>query len=207
MKKKLILLLFVVVAVFGCSKTKVNTVTNTVDTTVTTIDTPFETPFKSIFTKGIVVDSLSVVSVGSIEAGTEFFTSANGTISKLGCIAPAKNEPYQVSLWDFSTQEILATVTITPTDSLHFFYTAITPVSITANTNYMISVNTAGNGTSLPFYLLEHTNDPNLPFPFSNGSVNFVDSWGQLSASVATFPSDFPGQDFLAPVDFVFKAN
>jgi hypothetical protein len=206
MKTKLILLLFVVIAVFGCSKTKVNTVTNTVDTTVTTIDTPFETPVKSLLTKGIAIDSLDIQTGGSLEIGAEFYTSAPGTISKLGCIFPTKNQAYQVSLWDFNTQEILATVAVTPTDSLHFSYTSITPVSISANTNYIVSVNNTVNGSYTPFYVLDHTVGSSVTYPFANGSVNFVESWVALFEPITTFPTTSETA-IMAPVDFVFKAN
>jgi len=205
MKTKLILLLFVVVAACSCSKTKVNTVTNT--TTVTTIDTPFEAPVKSLFAKGGLIDSLAIYSSTNYELGSEFFTSANGTISQLGCICPTKNKAYRVSLWNFTTNQILATVLVTPTDSLHFFYTGITPVNITANVHYVISVNNSVGGVALPFYLFVQKSTPlnPLPFPYSDGDITFVNSYYEFSATTV-FP-DLNQNSYVAPADFVFKAD
>jgi hypothetical protein len=205
MKTKLILLLFVIVAACSCSKTKVNTVTNTVDTTVTTVDTPFETPVKSLLTQGRIIDSLDLETVSNLELGNEFYASENGTISKLGCICPTKNQAYRVSLWNFTTNNILATVTVTPTDSLHFFYTSITPVTITANTLYMVSINTTVNGSFLPNYFIEQKGDPTLPFPFSSGDITLLNEYFSFSP-ITVFP-DNNENDFIAPADFVFKAN
>jgi Domain of unknown function (DUF4082) len=207
MKTKLIyaLLLVIMISTFSCSKTKVNTVTTTVDTTVNLIDTPSETPMKSLFANGGIVDSLFIGGASPYELGSQFYTSSNGTISKLGCICPTKNIPYQVSLWDVTSTNIIATVTVTPTDSLHFFYANIAPLNITANTPYMISVNTSSGGNAFPYYLIINQTFTGLAFPFSAGSAVFINSFFATSTTTV-----YPGtseSDYMAPADFVFKAD
>jgi Domain of unknown function (DUF4082) len=202
MKTRLILLLFVVVSIFSCSKAKVNTVTHTVDTTVTTIDTPFETPLKSLLIKSTIIDTAidEGTGAGDYELGNQFYTSKNGQISKLGCICATKNVPYEVSLWDVTTTNIIATVSITATDSLHFFYANIAPVNITANTEYMVSVHNTAD-----FYLLFNASESNLAYPFSDGSITFTASNYSYSLTTIYPSSNYNG--YMAPADFVFKAD
>jgi hypothetical protein len=204
MKAKLLILAFLVIAAASCTKTKVDNVTNTVTDTInrTVIDTVLQMPTSSIIAKNIEVDSLPNFSIASaVEFGSEFYASDSGVISKLGCLCVTKDSIYTVSLWDFDSHALVASASITCTDSLHFIYANITPVNISANKHYIISYNTKG----LPFYLAELKGDPTLAFPFSNGSITFVNSYFAISPT-AMFPNNNEN-DYLTPADFVFQVK
>jgi len=74
------------------------------------------------------------------EAGYKFKSFKNGKITALGVRVP-NNDEYRVTLWNFDTDEVLATVYINATSQLLSFED-ITPVQISSGTNYVVSVNT-----------------------------------------------------------------
>lgn len=201
----------VVLIAISCTKTKVDTVTNTITDTVINvhhiIDTSLETPVDSIITKFSIIDSLPVYSVGSgsYEIGSEFYASDSGVITKLGCLCPVKNQTYTVSLWDFNSDTLIASANVTCVDSIHFSYASITPVYITANKNYIISYNNTVGGVGQGYYFPSLKGDSTLAFPFSDGSITFVNSYYASSTS-SVFPTNLQN-DYLAPVDFVFQVK
>jgi len=217
--KRLLLLLTIVlfIAISSCTKRKnsivtdnvVDTVTKNINDTVVNIhhiiDTGLETPIKSLITQDIQVDTATIYNGGSFEIGSEFYASDSGVITQLGLFSPEKNMPFTVSLWDFDSQVLLTSVNIICTDSLHFTYANITPVNITPNKNYLVSYNNTSSGTSYSYYISQLKTFNNLAYPFSAGSITFINSY-YLFATTSTFPTD-SGPFFLAPVDFVFQVK
>jgi len=209
LKPIFLLSLLVVFIAISCTKTKVDTVTNIITDTIThhIIDTSLETPAYSIIAKFSLIDTLPVFPVGSgsYEIGSEFYASDSGVITRLGCLCPIKDSTYKVSLWDFNSNTLLASANVTCADSTHFSYTSITPVYITANKSYIISYNNTVSGVGQGYYFPSLKSNSALAFPFSDGSITFVNSY-YVSSTSSVFPTILDN-NYIAPADFVFQVK
>ena len=177
MKKLLFPAIAIVVTltIFSCGKT----------TTPVT-----ENPAKETIDSKVVVDSAFILNNGDYEFGNQFYSSRNGMITKLGCKVASKGN-FRVSLWDFITQNQIAATTINVTDTTVFIYNSISPITITANTRYVVSLN---NG-SLPYYIYFKTPNyigPSI-YPFTSGSITYID-FREIAAAAPTFPTTVGSQ-------------
>jgi hypothetical protein len=144
---------------------------------------PSETPVKTTYTQKIVYDTVEIFP-GSYEFGYKFYSSKNGKISQLGCLAPVKGN-IRVSLWDFDSKDLITAVTIN-SDSTSFQYVDIPAVSIVANKRYVISLNSHANGVSR--YSLGRKKPSSNIYPFSSGSVTF-EALQQIESTTSKFPA------------------
>jgi hypothetical protein len=197
MKKiSLLLLCSVILFAFGCKKDKE-------EKTATTIT---ENVMESVVNKATVVDSIQTKKTGPIEFGHQFFFSRDGKITALGCRLPTKNIPYTVNLWDFDNKVLLASATVTPTDSISFSYSAITPVAVSANTKYLVSLNNFSNGEIQSFFLGTKKGGAESLYPFTEGSVTFEGVY-YIKSDTPQFPVTLnPSQAIIAGIsDFIFE--
>lgn len=132
----------------------------------------------------MVVDSVISASTGSWELGQKLFFSKNGKITKLGC-KMANTGNFRVSLWAFATKDLIAATTVTITDSTKFVYNTVSPISVTANTRYVVSVNNTYNGVGWTYYLyIKKSNTTGASiYPFTTGSVTYEALQEQSSAT------------------------
>ena len=115
-------------------------------------DTKTENPAKTTISNSLVVDSILAYGTGSYEFGNKFYSSKNGKITQLGCRMPVIGN-YRVSLWDFTTTNLITATTISITDTSQFKYNDISAVDITANTRYVVSINNRSAGVAKKYYL------------------------------------------------------
>jgi hypothetical protein len=202
MKIKLPLLSFLIVLIIASSCTKNTTVTHTIYDTTTTIDTPFQMPVKGVLDQGILVDTVIYSASPSThtEVGTEFYSSDTGTISQLGGLFAVKNQNYTVSLWDAVADTLLTSAIVTTTDTTVFAYQVITPVHISANKLYIISLNSA---PSALVNVIGSKSTSTVAFPYSIGNITFVGTYYTTSAAFPTIPIN----NFVTSADFVFKVT
>ncbi|MCB0507489.1 MAG: DUF4082 domain-containing protein [Bacteroidetes bacterium] len=186
------LMLTITLATISCTK----------DGTNTTI----ENPAKTTISNNLVVDSVVTLVNSSWEFGNKFYSSKNGKITKLGCRTPEIGS-YRVSLWDFSTQNLITATTIAITDTSQFKYNDISPVDITANTRYVISINNTSGGVAKRYYIyFNKTNITNI-YPFTTGSITY-ETVQEKSSSISIFPEVVNGNDqkyFAGIPDFQFE--
>jgi hypothetical protein len=205
MKSKLLLLFFIVtiLSTFSCKKN--TTVTKIIYDTTITIDTPYQMPVKTVIKQGILVDSVSYTNGPSTnaEVGSEFYSSDTGTISQLGGLFPVKNKNYTVSLWDVATSTLITSASVSTTDTTQFAYTAITPVHITPNKLYLISLNSGAADSVNILSQKGNTSFASLSFPYSVGNITFVGSYFTTSAA---FPN-LSANSLVTSADFVFKVT
>ncbi|HPA35441.1 MAG TPA: DUF4082 domain-containing protein [Chitinophagales bacterium] len=177
--KKLFLSLFIVAAfISGCKKDEAK---------------PFETPVKASSENKTLLDSAVIFpSFGTnYELGSKLYFTKNGTITKLGCRAGNKGT-FAVSLWDFETNNLLASTSITVTDSMHFTYKSITPVDVTMNKRYVVSMNLTSGGEAKNYWLLYKKNEAGTNiifnvFPVTTGNTVIEDS-RYAESSTPVFP-------------------
>lgn len=201
MKKiSLLLLCCIILFTFGCKKDNDKKEEETIETTIT------ENVMESVVKNATAVDSIRTMQAGALEFGHQFFLSRDGKITALGCRFPTKNIPYTINLWDFNSKALLASATVTPADSLSFSYSAITPVAVSANTKYLVSVNNFAGGAVQPFFLGTKKGGGESLYPFTEGSVTFEGVY-YVKSDKALFPDlPNPSQKIIAGIsDFIFE--
>jgi hypothetical protein len=99
-----------------------------------------ETPMKKIIQDQMIIDTNIVMENGSYEFGFKFYSSINGTITKLGCQMPEIGS-YRVSIWEYDSKNLIVATTIKSTDTTKYTYNDISPLEIIANKRYAVSIN------------------------------------------------------------------
>ncbi|MEZ5025618.1 MAG: DUF4082 domain-containing protein [Chitinophagales bacterium] len=179
------LMLIITLATISCTK----------DGTNTTI----ENPAKATISNNFVVDSFLTIVSGSWEFGNKFYSSKNGKITKLGCkMAEVGN--YRVSLWDFSTENLITSTTIAVSDTSQFKYNVISPVDVTTNTRYVISINNTSGGVAKRYYAYLKKFNATSIYPFTTGSITY-ETVQEKNSSISIFP------DFVNPGDQKYFAG
>ncbi len=159
--------------------------------------TKTETPMQKTISEQLVVDTVRVVANGSWEFGQKLFFSKNGKITKMGC-KMANTGSYRVSLWDFATKNLIAATTVTVTDSTKFIYNNVSPIDVTANTRYVLSVNNTSLLSSKLFYVYEKKSNTTRAsiYPFTTGSVTY-EAQAEKFSTTSVFPPSLITADFL----------
>jgi len=159
--------------------------------------TKTENPMQTTLNAKLVVDSVKTFANGSWEFGQKLYFSKNGNITKLGC-KMANNGSFRVSLWDFATANLIAATTVTITDSTKFTYNAVSPIAVTANTRYIISVNNTSGGTYKLYYVYrKKSNVSNASiYPFTTGSTTY-EAHAETSSATSVFPTVLPDKSFI----------
>lgn len=165
-----------------------------------------ENPTKAAIANPALVDSFVLFpSFGSFyESGNKIYFSRNGTVTKLGCRSGNKGT-FTVNFWNFETASLLASANITVSDTLQYVYKNITPITVTANKRYVISMNNNSGGSAKDYWIYYRksgpgTISPNI-YPFTSGSVTYEDVRAK-ETSTSIFP-DFT----ISPWNFICQAD
>ena len=169
---KISAVLFLVLAAISCKKEESTTIT--------------ENPMKATIAAKTVVDSFYTYQYSDFEAGFRFYPSRDGKINKLGCQMRSKGN-YLVSLWDFTTEALIASTTVNVTDTTSFFYNTISDVPIVANKNYVVSILIPSGNYYNIYYKGPSTEGVSL-YPFTTGNITIVDRRDKLGISTPSFP-------------------
>jgi hypothetical protein len=166
-----------------------------------------ETPIQATVESKLVVDTSVAFANSSWEFGNKFYSSRNGNITKLGCKMGSIGN-FRVTLWDFTTKNLIAATTISITDSSMFVYNSISPVAITANTRYLVSMNNTSGAVHKNYNLYYSKNAPNVSrYPFTSGSITF-ENVQESNSAVSVFPEAvnvFSQPYIIGLADFQFE--
>ena len=157
--------------------------------------TKTETPAKATIAAKLVVDTFGVNNNSTFEFGNKLYFSKNGSVTKLGCKMASKGN-FRVSFWDYTTQNLIAATTINVTDTTQFIYNSVSPIAVTANTRYVLSINNTISTVKMPYYVFYKYPGSATIYPFTTGSVTYENIQSKISATSA-----FP--DMLNPGDQV----
>jgi hypothetical protein len=164
-----------------------------------------ETPGKTTIEAKTKVDTLVIgTPPNPSEIGTELFFSKKGKVTALGGLFATKGN-FRVSFWEVNTKNLIVTVSINVTDTTKFTYVNIAPINVAATTGYIISINNTQDGISKNVYAAAKNPNFTTIYPFTVGSVTFVQSLAIESINPA-FPN-FALDDnvFIGISDFVFE--
>lgn len=163
-----------------------------------------ENPAKATIAAALVVDSAALSFDGSWEFGQKLYFSKNGKITKLGCRMGNKGS-FRVSLWDFTTKNLIAATTVNVTDTTQFIYNTVADIAVTANTRYVISLNTTEGATYRQYWAFFKKSNTAIIFPYTTGSVTYESN--QYSSSTSSvFPLiEYKTRFILGVPDFQFE--
>ncbi|HQV77217.1 MAG TPA: DUF4082 domain-containing protein [Chitinophagales bacterium] len=156
-----------------------------------------ENPIKKVISEKIILDSSRLFSNNTWEFGEKIYFSRNGKVTKLGCMMGNKGN-FRVSFWDAATKNLLAATTINVTDTTKFIYNSISPIDVTANTRYVISLNNTSGGTQKLYYLFSKKDESPI-FPFTSGSVTY-EAHHETNSATSVFPLPSFSNEYIAGV-------
>lgn len=146
-----------------------------------------ESPGKVAIQSKLVVDTVGIFNNGSFEFGQKIYFSRNGKITQLGCLMPSKGN-FRVSLWDFTSKDLIVATQVTITDTTTFTYADIADISVTASTRYVISINNTSGGTNKPYYkAYKKPISGSSIYPFTSKSITYESNQYKVS-NVSVFP-------------------
>ena len=156
-----------------------------------------EHPMQKITTEKSIVDSFHLFSNNNWEFGEKLYFSKNGKITKLGCMM-ANQGSFRVSLWDFTTKNLIAATTINVTDTTKYTYNSVSPIDVTANTRYVLSINNTSGGEQKLYYIArKRSNLSGNLFPFTSGSVTY-EKHHETNSAISVFPLESLSGSYLS---------
>lgn len=115
----------------------------------------------------------------TMEVGYAFTVSKKGMVYAFSAYAPVANATYTITLWDSATQQPIKQkkVTIVTKDNFQTIDFDNEAVEIQANRTYIVSMNTAINGSSQynPFYILKKDNPAEKFLPYTYKHITLVE--------------------------------
>lgn len=141
---------------------------------------------------------------GTYEYGCTFTPKVNGKVTTLSCLMP-DIDIYAITLWDSSSQKVLAAENINNNDTLFPNTKSITPVSLTAGKAYVITVKSVNKR----WFEFRMTNSGIIPYPLSGKYITLTGYlWGSTtSAGVAKFPVNKSNTYISGLADFTFQPD
>lgn len=156
---------------------------------------PTENPLQKFYqSAGLSIESISVLTPH--EFGLTFSPQVKGRITAFTVRLPLDG-PVTVTLWDYSTKNKITSATV---DVKHGEVTRkeVTPVPLTANTRYVLSVN------SERWYSRTKAGGSNVSYPVTVG--NFIyHGYAYNSGSTQTFPATASVSGVGGDVSFEFQ--
>ena len=169
---------------------------------------PFQT---AVNNKSIVNTKISYTqNTAGAETGYKLHFTTNGKITQLGAEMGTPGS-YPVSFWDFSTQQLLATVNVNVTDTTHFFYVSLpTAIDVSAGTEYALSLHLS-NEITTEHWLYSNASGTKL-YPFTTGDViadELLDMVNLPKNATPVFPSTYYAVDqyYLYDCDLVYTPS
>lgn len=167
-------------------------------------------PISYVMENQKIADSLINNYGEACELGIRFKSSAEGIIHELGLKSPV-NGLFPVSIWEVSTKKLLTTAYL-KTEKDKFVYASISPLTIAANTEYVISFNNFDQGESQRYYIAQSVDRKNI-YPFYAYGIEFMDF--RISSSTSTkYPTITPDYEQVNvpgvldfKIDFVSNSN
>ncbi len=143
---------------------------------------------------------------GPWELGLVFSSSVEGKITQIGSKMPDPGS-YRIIIWDNDTKAVLRQKTVEQSAPLTLTLENIEALSLTANKNYVISINSQSGGVNKKYGVASKTGGGDF-MPFSKGSILVLNSC-YSAVSTATFPSGAPNikSEFYGFADFTFIPN
>lgn len=157
MKKYFAIWIMALALVAGCKKES--------DSTRTEIQTY---PFRGyIEERNLLPIELMVTSPQRMEIGYHFNVTRNQSVVKLGALMPNAGT-YTVTLWDASTEEILARTSVT-VEAKQFGYAPISSVKVEPRRDYIVSINTSNENAPSNYFAHQIASAPFPLYPVQFG--------------------------------------
>lgn len=165
------------------------------------------TPLRTSIATKYPADTIYTMPANIGNFGLKFHATSPGIITQLGCRMPSPGI-YEVILFDYDANTLIAKANVVVTNGNDFAYTPISSVSIVVNKFYVVSVNNASNGVGQRYFqLFKKPTTIYSIYPFRVKQIT-IDMPFSSTGNSSVFPrsnniSDYP---FIRGVpDFVFE--
>jgi uncharacterized protein DUF4082 len=187
--KKSLLILCVAAIAISCDKDD--------DNNNTPVYQP-ESPLQGyLTTSGFNQETDEIVNGGDYEYGYRFRPTVTGAITAISVKIPDVNEALRVTIWDVATQEPIKTETFNVTSSGVAVVKAISPLALTKDKEYLISINSAD------YYEHYKTDNSNATYPISVGNIQ-ITGYAFSNGLLQTFPATTDPSYYAGDVNFTF---
>ena len=149
---------------------------------------------------GFDEDTNAVVNGGDFEFGLKFIPAVSGKMTAIIVKIPDVNTNVKVTIWDAATTDILRTELVQITSSGVDIMKTISPLNLTAGTEYMISMN------SNDWYNYTKADNSFATYPVTSGDFS-ITGYGYSSGNEQLFPSTNSTSYYAGDLSFKFQKN
>ncbi|MEZ0006092.1 hypothetical protein ABH942_001455 [Flavobacterium sp. 28YEA47A] len=159
---------------------------------------PVENPLESYYTQAGFTTTDNFINSGSYEFGLAFSPNVKGVMKAITVKLPDANPALKVTIWDYTTKEVLKTETVNVASANTLVSHPITDFVLEKDKKYMITMN------SNDWYKRHKADNTNATYPITAGNIKFLE-YRWVGGATQTFPTnvslDYNGGD----LSFDFK--
>lgn len=148
--------------------------------------------------------NITATGSGNYEYGTMFSVAKNGKITRLACKMPTAGS-YRVTLWDTASnpKAPLAQATITQSGNGVLSYGTITPVAVTTDKTYLVTIWSNTN-----WFEIRPIGGGVINYPITSGDVLLKGyRWVGTAQNPITYPTNAETTYIAGMADIEFQAN
>lgn len=159
---------------------------------------PVENPLESYYTQTGFTTTTNFINSGSYEFGLAFSPNVKGVMKAITVKLPDANPALRVTIWDYTTKEVLKTETVNVASANTLVSHPITDLVLEKDKKYMITMN------SNDWYKRNKADNTNVTYPIAAGNINFLE-YRWLSGTAQTFPTTVSANYNAGDLSFDFK--
>lgn len=159
---------------------------------------PVENPLESYYTQTGFTTTTNFINSGSYEFGLAFSPNVKGVMKAITVKLPDANPALRVTIWDYTTKEVLKTETVNVASANTLVSHPITDLALEKDKKYMITMN------SNDWYKRNKADNTNATYPVTAGNINFLE-YRWLSGTAQTFPTTVSANYNAGDLSFDFK--
>lgn len=144
---------------------------------------PVENPLESYHTQAGFTTTSNFINSGSYEFGLAFSPNVKGVMKAITVKLPDANPALKVTIWDYTTKEVLKTETVNVATANTLVTHPITDLALEKDKKYMITMN------SNDWYKRSKADNTDATYPITAGNIKFIE-YRWIGGATQTFPTN-----------------
>lgn len=171
------------------------------DTPATPIVYPEESYLSNyISSSGFGQKTANYVNSGNYEFGVAFTPTVKGNLKAISVKIPDANSSLRVTIWDYNTKTVLRSEIINVTAANTVTTKSITPVALSKDTKYFISMNSGD------WFNRTKTDNTATTYPITSGHITINEyAWISSLTTETKFPTNKDLTYYAGDLDFTFQ--
>ena len=134
---------------------------------------PVENPLESFYQQTNLLDTGTRLNAGSNVFGLVFSPNVKGVMKGITVKLPEANPTLKVTIWDFTTREVLKTETINVSSPITLISHPISGLELEKDKKYMITM------VSDDWYFRGRLDESDIEYPITTGNIKILEfRWG-----------------------------